>query len=877
MLAAAMLSLFSSSAEAAEVALQYRPAADGLQLWWAPPAQPLASPAELRVEVSENLRDWRLHERVILAAGSTNGWAATLPASSAKSFFRLRANLAVQLVRAEAEETLGFGDLFNETLQRLGQITPEKLLELYPDRPDYLPALTWDPTTALYFAEYNSEPRPYTNQYGILVPTRDFRLTSQELDLFRTNGFVVASRISQTNFVDIYYDIFVRDLPVFVTADSILHAWFKSYEAILERLEELYLAPALRVVLDAMAEQIPPLAHDFGAGPLRSSIEDADYFLTVARSLLRGAIVPSTQGQDTLVDKTLRMIAKETARSLSIFGRGGETLFDFTQFKVRSHYTASQTLSRYFQAMMWCGRVDFRVAGNPNESSTRELGAALVLNAALQRSGQFESWSKIDRAIQALIGPKDSMDFHQMEGILRATKLHSLADIRSEADLAEIKRAIEDGNYGIQEIMGDFFISPLSADQVWLPRAFTVLGQRFTMDAWALGKTVFDRVLWDTDGVPGLEDKVIRRRASALDIAFAVLGNNVAGPDLVSRIQSSGGVQFRDGLSYQHNLAAARSVVEAQTEQGWHSTTYNGWLWALRQLSIPSTSAQFPEVMRTRAWAQRRMNTQLASWTQLRHASVLYAKQTYLPEYLCVYPAGFVEPVPAFWSELGKLVGNLGAVISQLPLRGEAEWQARGGFQASTNLQLEAVQTGQLAFLARFSTNIALLETLSQKELDQQPFSGVETSYLLDLVERRYDYFGMKKYSGWYPKLFYAGNEGRDEFTETLHFYSGKYPLDHDSAISTAIITDILTAGPDAMVGDPGAVLHQAVGNVHFMLVAVDNGPDRMVFGGPVYSHYEFDLPGVQRMNDQEWQAQVIRRAEPPAPEWTKSWLAPRP
>ena len=55
--------------------------------------------------------------------------------------------------------------------------------------------------------------------------------------------------------------------------------------------------------------------------------------------------------------------------------------------------------------------------------------------------------------------------------------------------------------------------------------------------------------------------------------------------------------------------------------------------------------------MRTRAWAMKPLNTQLASWTQLRHDTVLYVEPSYSSGATCYSPAGFVEPVPAFWGK----------------------------------------------------------------------------------------------------------------------------------------------------------------------------------------------------------------------------------
>ena len=42
-------------------------------------------------------------------------------------------------------------------------------------------------------------------------------------------------------------------------------------------------------------------------------------------------------------------------------------------------------------------------------------------------------------------------------------------------------------------------------------------------------------------------------------------------------------------------------------------------------LSAPTTNAKYPEVMRTRAWGHKTLNTQLASWAELRHDTILYS------------------------------------------------------------------------------------------------------------------------------------------------------------------------------------------------------------------------------------------------------------
>src|SRR5262245_64703698 len=92
--------------------------------------------------------------------------------------------------------------------------------------------------------------------------------------------------------------------------------------------------------------------------------------------------------------------------------------------------------------------------------------------------------------------------------------------------------------------------------------------------------------------------------------------------------------------------------MDAQGPSAWDSNIYMKWLACLRELSAPTTDAKYPEAMRTRAWAMKTLNTQLASWTQLRHDTILYAKQSYAGGDSCVYPAGFVEPRVEFWQRL---------------------------------------------------------------------------------------------------------------------------------------------------------------------------------------------------------------------------------
>ena len=59
------------------------------------------------------------------------------------------------------------------------------------------------------------------------------------------------------------------------------------------------------------------------------------------------------------------------------------------------------------------------------------------------------------------------------------------------------------------------------------------------------------------------------------------------------------------------------------------------------------------------------------------------------------------------------------------------------------------------------------------------------------------------------------------------------------------------------------------------MMIAIDNGTDRVVYVGPTMSHFEFEMPGVSRKSDREWKTDLLDAKVPPRPEWTRGYLVP--
>src|SRR5579883_669834 len=812
---------------------------------------------EYQLQYSSDLRLWKTVPGRFLGIPGRSGslLSVSQPLQPGPVFYRVRADLATQAQSETASggaDVFGFSAVFAQNLTSLQNLTQDDFAT-NSSMSGCIPQLSWDPTTAQYWSNFNGP-----------SPVGSFQLTSNELAVFMTNGFVVSEAQASKTFGDAYYRLFSGDVPCFVTTDSILHAWHRSYQSMLEELEEIYVSTLLSGMLSNLSAQLPATAAQYGNGPLSNSVYDADYFLTVALSLWNGQWIHSATGNgqiDSDVAQTLAAIGRLDLESIPIFG--GSRQVDCSQFKVRGHYDASDRLRKYFRTMMWCGRMDFRIVTYPpnTEDDLREFGAAIVMNSLLARSGQFTNWSAIESITRTFVGTTDSLTFAQLQSLLQSANIQSLADIPSTEVLRSLQTRLLTGELGVQSIPSDIFYSPLGPEQTRLPRSFTVCGQKFVMDSWALSQMVFDKILTVVEGQP---NKVLRRRCSALDMAFSVLANDSTVPEIAARMSNTNGELFRDGLPYHQNLVAARKAIDSQPPDAWTNNIYTAWLAALRALSAPTTASHYPEAMRTRAWAMKNLNTQLASWAELRHDTILYDKQSYSGNELCGYPAGFVEPRPEFWHQMKILAEVTANAIAALPMSGYVVVPSRDPFYPSPiRFSLNWTKSRQVTLALNFAGVMATLEAMSQEELNQMPFTSGQNDFLKNIMEVVKDYTGIKTWSGWYPGLYYVNQLG------------GSLTQVPGCAIQDLIVADVQTAPPDPDVGDPGAVLEEGIGNVNFLLIAIDNGQDRMVYAGPVLSHYEFEVPGLTRLSDSDWQGVLGSSQRPRCPDWTQSYLVP--
>jgi hypothetical protein len=323
------------------------------------------------------------------------------------------------------------------------------------------------------------------------------------------NGFAVVRSGQTSSFALGYSEIYAADLPVFVSADMVLEAIYRSHDKILQSLEQQTLQPRLESLLTALRSSLIDRAQELEP----EVASDLNFYLGVALSLLKGGEVDSRESSavHAFVDAAMKA-AGEQERVLF----GVERRIDFSQFKPRGHYAGDKGLESYFRAMIWLGRLDFRLIETKDDGSQvlrrRQVESVIALRRLLS-SEAFSAYQAIDGTVTAFVGEHDYMTLEEVDELLEA--LHApdgIADVDDET----LGNAIIAGQFGAQRIASQVMRRQGGgAATLPLSMSFALFGQRYTVDSHVFSNVVYDRVA--TRVVP-----------DPLDVAFAALGNDQA-------------------------------------------------------------------------------------------------------------------------------------------------------------------------------------------------------------------------------------------------------------------------------------------------------------------------------------------------------------
>jgi hypothetical protein len=382
-------------------------------------------------------------------------------------------------------------------------------------------------------------------------------------------------------------------------------------------------------------------------------------------------------------------------------------------------------------------------------------------------------------------------------------------------------------------------------------KGFRLMGQRFTLDSWLFSEIVspysgeyngpklplpteekpftfawnddyeefrnnrpFTWVKTDVAACPPPAEREVRGFPRGLDL-MALLGSQRAWDIL----ENSGDTWYSD---YEKVFSQLKDYLDSLRAEDWFGNLYLNWLYVLKSLHTEFGEG-YPTFMQTSAWQDKELHTTLASWSELRHDTISYVKQSYtMAERGGAFEppvVGYVEPVPEFYARLLNLTQMTLAGFKNLIPPEEME-----------NLMIEAG-------LNRFAEILTRLLDISRRELENVPLDEEDYDFIENFGSISRDLIG----------IISGGDVDREAF-------------------QTVLVADVHTEG------NTGKVLEEGTGFIKTAVVAYRLPQGHIILGaGPVFSYYEFKQPMDERLTDEAWRA-ILDSNPPPQPDWVKSF-----
>ena len=646
-----------------------------------------------------------------------------------------------------------------------------------------------------------------------------FALSDAQRERLAKDGFVVSPGIEK-EFFTVYEKARYANVPIFVTSDSLLHVYHLLFDKVLRTAEVQYFIPLLRdlnaAVLDRTQDEYEALQG--------TAWEDAAVrtvaFVGIASKLLD----PSVQVPDyaaNLVDAELALIDQAASILPSPLFPGLEFGEDYTQYIPRGHYTRSDELKAYFKSMMWYGRMTFRLKTDMPDIGREETRSALLLVHALRTADvayrpALEVWADLYNPTVFFVGRSDDLTANQYIQVIDQVYGPG-ATAATLADDALLDTFIEEANkLPPPRILG--MVIQDTDDEEQMTKGLRFMGQRFVPDAY-----IFRQLMYRNVGTPD------NRRGLP------------KGLDLLAAMGSERAYQILDELgetsyeNYDTQMDKVKSWVSGLSVADWTETLNNSWLYSFQPLlEVPGDG--YPAFMRSSAWLDKQINTILGSWTELKHDTILYAKQAYAemgagpmpPE--PVPPKGYVEPVPGFYARLAALTAMTRTGLGD-----------RGLLAAADDDSLQRLEELALNFQAMAEKEL-LSEPLSQEDYDLIRYYGGELEHLTMAAAD--------------PE---QGEPGGNTYM--------------DEEPQAAVVADVAT---DPL--PPTTVLEEAVGRIDEIHVVVpvidDDGTAYLqVAKGAVFSYYEFPWPAADRLTDEKWRQMLDEGQAPARPTWIDTFF----
>lgn len=589
-----------------------------------------------------------------------------------------------------------------------------------------------------YTQKYNAKMMKNLEDNGFFI---DYEKTQQPFSIYETNQYMGNNN--------------------FITTDSIVHLYHIIYLGMMEDMEQNSLKQKL---IDLSKNCLDNALSDYKEAKGEEKeilMKNAALFLC-AVDLLEANYdgeVPSEVRE--IADKELENIKTEGTAVSNITGKE----IDYSQFKVRGNYSKNENLKKYFKVNMLYSQELIHLE-NPDKSINLEAvkQAMLISRHMLKDEASFKLWQDIYKPISFLVeNTEDTTPIDIYKSISKVTKDNSVEAILEK----NVVNAVAD-DIAKKE---DPKIKPDSG------KVFAFLPQRAVVDNTWLQNLV------DTD--PHSKRPVV----SGVDL-MALLGNSLAERLTLTNEDNLKWDKFKEKYD------ETKAIVDARTDKEEKANIYRTWLWVLKAFNNEYGEG-YPDFMRSEKWQYKDLNTALASWAQLKHDTILYAKQ-FGAECGGDEPMDmrhYVEPNVNLYRRVKYLVG----------------------LTIDADEKYSLLNDEQKARLKDFNNMLEFLIKVSIEELKDETTSDEDNERL-------------KLIGGEMENIFIAFN--KDESGEEFEIP----PVDRD----TANVADLQKIGPNVVDKPEGSFLEVGSGRFSTIYVVYRLNGKYYLGSGSVMNYYEF-------------------------------------
>lgn len=634
-----------------------------------------------------------------------------------------------------------------------------------------------------------------------------FQLESFDQRLYNAigkNGFAIVPG-EEDQLFHIYERNDYRQFPSFVTTDLYLQAFHMFFDCLLKETEEQKFSPMVTLFVKQNYEQMMQLASTTTDAKIKAAAEHNAAYYAIAYELNTGKSLPVPASFSELVKEEINHVnAAETTRSrfLGYTEARNMPMFIYNIYRPRGHYTRNETLKRYFCAMMWLQNAPFGTDKDDQLEQALLLAQTIGGNANLTKQ-----YKDITEPITYLMGMPDDVSILQVYAEIQKSGSTVSELINDKKKFEAIRKALEELSKKQSIIKPKF--------QASSPFKICLMPQRYMPDSEVLQEMV------DYESTPTLRDV-----PKGLDI-LASIGISSAERILIQELKEQ-----EKWNKYTSNL---EQMKKRMGEIDWNQTVANKWIAALKDVN--SKNAQYPKFMLSPQWDKKNLNTALASWAELKHDAILYAKQPMGAE--CggggppePYVKGYVEPNIAYWTKAIELIDATMDVLKRFDLVTEK------GTTAATDLREQA----------EFLLNCSKKE-LAGKNLTEQEYRQIETigstfeNITLNLIKE--------------PDQFLMGWDNVNGADKKI-----------------SVVADVYTA--NSYNNPDKSVLYEAVGPAHEIYVVVELDGYLYLTRGAVFSYREFQEDiAAPRKTDEEWQQELQTQPDKGIPNWMKEIIVP--